>query len=77
LHYTAKSGEQTTSLFPMFLFLFSGQATSRCWPNARTGRGAQCKNWARSSSEQWFYDVILFSQPCYDRGTPQIYSKAL
>ena len=37
---------------------------------------AQCKTWARGPmqdlsagpSEQWFYDVIVFSQPCYDHG---------
>jgi len=28
-------------------------------------------------SEQRRYDVIVFSQPCYDRGRAQIYSKAL
>jgi len=39
--------------------------------------GAQYKTWARGPSEQWFYDVIVFSQPCYDRGRAQIYSKAL
>jgi len=39
--------------------------------------GAQCKTWARGPSEQWFYDVIVFSQPCYDRGRAQIYSEAL
>jgi len=27
--------------------------------------GAQCKTQARGPSEQWFYDVIVFSQPCY------------
>ena len=39
--------------------------------------GAQCKTWARGSSEQWFYDVIVFRQPCYDRGRAQICSAAL
>jgi len=28
-------------------------------------------------SEQWFYDVIVFSQQCYDRGRAQIYSAAV
>jgi len=28
-------------------------------------------------SEQCFYDVIVFSQPCYDRGRAQIYSAVL
>jgi len=27
--------------------------------------GAQCKTWARGLSEQRFYDLIVFSQPCY------------
>jgi len=47
--------------------------------------GAQCKTWARGPmqdlgarpSEQWFYGVIVFSQPCYDRGRAQIYSTEL
>jgi len=39
--------------------------------------GAQCKTWVRGPSEQWFRDVIVFSQPCYDRVRAQIYSKAL
>ena len=40
-------------------------------------REAQCKTWARGPSEMWFYDVIVFSQPCYDRGRAQICSTAL
>jgi len=39
--------------------------------------GAQCKTLARGPSKQWFCDVIVFSQPCYDRGRAQIYSKPL
>jgi len=54
----------------MRLFVHARRAgPSRC--------GAQCKTWARVPSEQWFYDVIVFSQPCYDRGRTQIYSAAL
>jgi len=39
--------------------------------------GAQCKTWARGPSEQWCYDVIVFSQACYDRGRTKICSTAL
>jgi len=39
--------------------------------------GSQCKTKARGSSEQWLYDVIVFSQPCYDRGRAQIRSTPL
>jgi len=42
---------------------------------ARAGP-SKCKTLARGPSEQCFYDVIVFSQPCYDRGRAQIYSKA-
>jgi len=38
-------------------------------PNARPRRGARLRS--------AFYDVIVFSQPCYDRGRAQIYSAAL
>jgi len=46
--------------------------------------GAQCKTWARGSNKtqargpsvQWFYNVIVFSQPCYDRGRTKICSTA-
>jgi len=34
---------------------------------SRAGRsrwGAKCKSLVRDSSEQWFCDVIVFSQPC-------------
>ena len=47
----------------------SGPAVADAGPNARPGRGAQCKTQARGPSEKLFYDVIVFSQPCYDRGT--------
>ena len=47
--------------------------------------GAQCKTWARGPmqdlsagpSEQWCYDDIVFSQPCYDHRRVQICSTAL
>jgi len=39
--------------------------------------GAQCKTLALGPSEQSFYDAIVFSQPCYDRGGAQIYSATL
>jgi len=39
--------------------------------------GAQCKTLAWGPSEQWFYDVIVFSQQCYDSGRAQICSAAL
>ena len=55
----------------------TGPALADAGPNARPGRGPQCKNKARGSSEQWFYDVVVFSQPYYDRGRAQIYSAAL
>jgi len=32
---------------------------------------------ARAGSEQWFHDVIVFSQPCYDRSRAKIYNAAL
>ena len=41
-----------------------GPALADAGPNARPGRGTQCKTKARGPSEQWFYDVIMFSQPC-------------
>jgi len=50
------------------------------WCKARAGPsrcGAQCKTWVRDPSEQWFYDVIVFSQPSYDRGRAQTCSTAL
>ena len=58
-------------LFHPFKFL---RPTGRAGPSRC---GAQCKTWARGLSEQWFYDVIAFSQPCYDRGRAQIYRAAL
>ena len=54
-----------------------GPALADAGPNARPGRGTQCKTLARGPSEQWFYDVIMFSQQCYDRGRAQISSTAL
>jgi len=39
--------------------------------------GAQCKTYARGPFEQWFYDVIVFNQPCYNCGRAQICSTAL
>jgi len=50
------------------------------WTARRAGPsrcGAQCKTWARGLSEQWLYDVIVFSQPCYDRGRAQICNTTL
>jgi len=35
------------------------------------------KDQGRGPSEQCFYEVIVFSQPCYDRGRAQICSTAL
>ena len=55
----------------------AGPALADAGPNARPGRGAQCKTYARGPCGQWFYDVIVFSQPCYGRGRAQIYSAAL
>jgi len=26
--------------------------------------GAQCKTWRGAPLDQWFYDIIVFSQPC-------------
>jgi len=62
--------------------LWSSVVPSRAGPSRC---GAQCKTWARGPMqdlcagppEQWFYDVIVFSQPCYDRGKAQICSTAL
>jgi len=45
-----------------------GPALADAGPNARSRRGP---------SEQWFYDVIVFSQSNYNRGRAQIYSAAL
>jgi len=64
----------------VYTIVKSGQRAgpSRC--------GAQCKTWARGpmqdlgagpSEQQWFYDVIVFSQPCYDSGRAKMYSAAL
>jgi len=39
--------------------------------------GASGKTEARGTSEQWFYDVIVFGQPCYDRCRAQMCSTAL
>ena len=57
--------------------MFAGPALADAEPNARPGHEAQCKTKARGPSEQWFYDVIVFSQPCYDRDRAKIYSAAL
>jgi len=54
-----------------------GPALAVAGPNAKPGRGTQCKTKARGTLEQCFYDVNVFSQPCYDRGRAQICSKAL
>jgi len=74
---------------PRFDFLKSGHfwvwtfLAVRSWVSGSGGRavpsrcGAQCKTKARGPSEQWFYDVIVFSQPCYDRGRAQICGTAL
>jgi len=37
--------------------LYGGPTLADAWPNARGARGP---------SEQWCYDVIVLSQPCYD-----------
>jgi len=49
--------------------LHAGPALAVAGPNARPNRDAPL------SSD--LYDVIVFSQPCYDRGRAQIYSPAL
>jgi len=64
-----KSGNEFKFVFWMFLALVCRAGPSRC--------GAHCNTWARGPSEQWFYDVIVFSQPCYDRGRAKICSAAL
>ena len=46
-----------------------GPSLADAGPNASPGRGAPLRS--------DFYDVIAFSQPCYDRGRAQIYSKKL
>ena len=56
---------------------YAGSALEDAGPNGKLGRGAQCKPLARGPSEQRFYDVIVFSQPCYDRGRAQMYSASL
>ena len=50
-------------------WLPAGPALASTGPNSRPR--------PRGPSEQWVYDVIVFGQPCYDRGRAQIYSKAL
>jgi len=55
----------------------SGPTLADAGPNARPGCGAQCKIYARGPSEQWFYDVIVFNQLCYDHGRAKICSTAL
>ena len=48
------------------------------WSRAGPSRcGAQCKTYVWGPSEQWFYDVIGFSQTCYDRGRAQMWTTAL
>jgi len=49
----------------VFHYRFNSNKNTRMF-RAGPGRcGAQCKTQARGPSEQWFYDVIVFSQPCY------------
>jgi len=54
----------------------TGPALADAGPNARPGRGLNARP-RRDPSGQWFDDVIVFSQPCYDRGRAQIYSAVL
>jgi len=51
-----------------------GPALAGAGPNARAGRGAQCKTQARGPLSSDFCDVIVFNQPCYDRGRAQMKS---
>ena len=46
-------------------------------PNGIPVRGAECKTLMRGPSEQWFYDIVVFSQSCYGRGRAQIFSAAV
>jgi len=64
----------------LYLLRFSRAIQENSIGSSRAGSsrcGAQCTTWARGPSDHWFYDIIVFSQPCYDRGRARIYNKAL
>jgi len=58
---TTESHENTGA--HRFVLVLPGPALADAGPNARPRRGAP---------EQWFYGVIVFSQPRYNRGRAQI-----
>jgi len=67
---------QILKIFAKTMVNFSA-LVMRPHPHAVRLRGAQCKTWARGPFEKWYYDVIVFSRPCYDSGRAQMYSAAL
>ena len=60
--YQQRFADNNHYFIRILLHLSTGPALADAGPNARPGRGAQCRTYARGPSEQWFYGVIVFGQ---------------